>query len=172
VTRHRLLNDGVSPIPMGATAEYACVCGRRGTRADIEHHVAQAVEERSRENDTDVTIGGGGDDFGGDTKAHYLPVTPRRPARASAPPTFTDAPSAPELPPPPRSHVCPLCEVGTPLADLPEIAAWSCGHWIRKTPRPIAEAFQDMLRSAYQAGVLSATSGEPFESWYQREVLQ
>ena len=39
-------------------------------------------------------------------------------------------------------------------------------------PRVIAELFQDMLRAAYQAGAVSASSGESFETWYQREVLQ
>ena len=37
-------------------------------------------------------------------------------------------------------------------------------------PRSIKAAFQDMLRIAYQAGVASATTGEIFETWYQREV--
>jgi len=39
-------------------------------------------------------------------------------------------------------------------------------------PRSIAESFQDMLRIAYQAGAASAATGEIFETWYQREVLQ
>jgi len=43
---------------------------------------------------------------------------------------------------------------------------------IFERPRSIAEAFQDMLRIAYQAGVASAATGEIFETWYQREVLQ
>jgi len=38
--------------------------------------------------------------------------------------------------------------------------------------RSIAELFQDMLRTAFQAGAISASSGETFETWYQREVLQ
>jgi len=112
---------------MGTSAMYACVCGRRGTREAIELHIAGA----------DAT--GDGDDFGGDTQAHYLPVEPREPA-----PTFADMPTPPELPPP-------------PIAEL---------------PRPIAESFQDMLRQAFEAGVTAATSGELFESWYQREVLR
>jgi hypothetical protein len=38
--------------------------------------------------------------------------------------------------------------------------------------RTIAESFQDMLRQAFAAGVAAATSGEAFESWYQREILR
>ena len=136
------------------------------------------------------------EDFGGDTKAHYLPAEPRQPAPAALPcrrlwgclaPLNSaglctlhfksqlegDPPSVPELPPPPPgpSQPCPLCEFGVSITDLPEIAVWSCGHWIKKRSRSIAESFQDMLRSAYQAGVTAATNGETFESWYQREVL-
>lgn len=163
--RHRLINDGVAPIPMGATAEYACVCGRRGTRAAIERHVTES-EAMSAPHDGVVVRR---DDFGGDTQAHYVPIPPREPA-----PAFNDTETgAPRLPPPPETeNRCPLCQEGEGIADLPEITAWSCGHWIYKTPRSIAEAFQDMLRQAYLAGDAAATSGETFESWYQREVLQ
>jgi len=135
---------------MGSTARYACVCGATGSREAIARHIAEsepnAIDEgaivRSRL-DTD-------DGFGGDTMAHYLPAEPRRPAPPTpAPPTFPEAdpPSIPELPPPPN------------LFEVPR-------------PSAIAELFQDMLRTAYQAGVASATSGETFENWYQREVLQ
>ena len=170
--KHRLINEGLTPIPMGATAEYACVCGRRGTRDAIERHVSASSFEGDgivMRHDTTPGIGGD-DDFGGNTKAHYLPVEPRVPA---APFNDTET-SAPELPPPPRrsDEACPICQAGLPIADLPEIGAWSCGHWIHKKPRPIAEAFQEMLRTAYQAGGAAATTGETFESWYQREVLQ
>lgn len=166
VTRHRLINDGALPIPMGATAEYACVCGRRGTRAAIERHVAESETVREPRG----VVVERRDDFGGDTQAHYVPLPPREPA----PSTFSDADTNVFhlSPPPEREDLCPICQAGDVVADLPEIAAWSCGHWIRKMPRPIAEAFQDMLRLAYQAGVAAATSGEIFESWYQREVLQ
>lgn len=175
MTRHRFINDGVSPIPMGATAEYRCVCGKRGTRAVIERHVAENSTE-ARDDAAIVRYASSvnsDDDFdGGDTKAHYLPIEPREPA----PSTFAETePSAPELPPPPPSPIldtCQLCQIGVPVADLPEIVAWSCGHWIRKKPQPIAESFQDMLRLAYRAGVQGALSGETFENWYQREVLQ
>lgn len=184
MTRHRFVNDGVSPIPMGATAKYACICGKRGTRAAIERHIAEssAPEETSDETARSSASASyasivvkSDDDFGGDTKAHYLPIEPREPA----PPMFTDDEmSDPELPPPtplppiPNEFACPLCQTGAIVADLPEIIAWSCDHWLRKKPQPIAESFQDMLRAAYQAGVLSATRGETFESWYHREVLQ
>lgn len=80
----------------------------------------------------------------------------------------------PELPPPPSPHTtaCPTCSLGARIAELPEISAWSCGHWIRKQPPSIAESFQEMLRIAFLAGVSASTSGETFERWYQREVLQ
>jgi hypothetical protein len=68
--------------------------------------------------------------------------------------------------------MCPICQIGAQVTDLPEIAAWSCGHWTRKKPQSIAESFQDMLRATFQAGVAAATSGETFETWYQREVLR
>ncbi len=38
--------------------------------------------------------------------------------------------------------------------------------------RSIAEAFQDMLRQAFEAGSAAAANGETFENWYQREILQ
>lgn len=151
---HRLLNDGVAPIPMGTRAEYACVCGKRGTRIHIERHIAQELSRDENDTDAAIVID---DNFamGDTTKAHYLPVTPRQPA----PPTFTDNPSAPELPSPPNP--------GGFGAD----ANVDEDNKV-VVVRSIAEAFQDMLRIAYQAGALSATSGEAFESWYQREVLQ
>lgn len=129
--------------------DHACVCGARGTRAQVLRHVAErersALEPslRSRGFPQGVAIDAvptDGDDFsGGDTKAHYLPNEPRRPA-----PVTTDAEPAP-LPPAPG---------------------------IFERPRSIAEAFQDMLRIAHRAGVASAATGESFETWYQREVLQ
>jgi len=141
MTRHRFINDGRSPIPMGATAEFACVCGRRGSRAAIEQHIAESTDGivvNDSRPDGDFDSGG--------TKAHYLPVDPRPPAPPSS---FSDADAITpaELPPPPAPTGA-------------------------KQPRSIAELFQDMLRSAYQAGAASAATGEPFEMWYQREVLQ
>lgn len=140
MTRHRFINDGRSPIPMGATAEFSCLCGRRGSRAAIEQHIAEFTDGVVATSSADVDFDSGG------TKAHYLPVDPRPPAPPSS---FgdTDTITPAELPPPP---------------PLPE-------------PKPlgsIAELFQSMLRSAYQAGATSARTGEPFETWYQREVLQ
>ena len=138
MTQHRFLNDGRSPIPMGSTAEYVCVCGRRGTHAVIERHIAEnaAGDESASESTPTAPYPQLVEDFGGgDTMAHYLPNEPRRPA-------------TPEPLPP------------IPVVDDEE-------H-----PRSIAELFQDMLRAAYQAGAVSASSGETFETWYQREVLQ
>jgi hypothetical protein len=152
VTRHRFINDGVAPIPMGGTAEYACVCGKRGTYAVIERHVAaetdrEAVPIAQQEVDTDA--------FGGDTKAHYFPNAPRKPA-PTTPRRPTKRPDTPEpLPPPPS----------TTTADLPEIG-------IPAHPHSIAELFQAMLRAAFQAGTAATTAGETFETWYQREVLR
>jgi hypothetical protein len=166
--KHRLLNDGRSPIPMAGVADYVCVCGRRGTRDAVERHVAEMQG----------LADGDDDDFGGgDTKAHYLPIEPRVPAptgdMSPSPRPDTPEPLPPPPPTPPISRgACLICGDGAEMADLPEITAWSCGHWIRKRPRSIAESFQDMLRIAYQAGAASAASGEIFETWYQREVLQ
>lgn len=179
--RHRFINDGVSPIPMGPTARYACVCGKTGTREAIARHIAESSADsepqRARDDAAKVV-----DDYsGGDTKVNYLPSAPRKPAptkesaplprpdrpeRAMSPQPLPPAPSAPKI------VVCSLCGTGAPLCDLPEITAWSCGHWIRKDPRSIAESFQDMLRVSYQAGVVSATTGETFETWYERKVLR
>lgn len=175
--RHRFINDGRSPIPMGSTAEYTCVCGRRGTYAAIERHIAvendrgaipTAPYEQLSEAET----------FGGNTKANYFPHEPRRPAPTGESPPLqrSDRPLTPEpLPPPPSAAAvttCPRCGIGQPTCDLPEIGAWSCGHWIEKQPRSIAELFQDMLRSAFQAGAAATMDGESFETWYQREVLR
>jgi hypothetical protein len=160
---------------MGPTAEYACVCGKRGSHHVISFHIA----EMERSNRTAAPL----DDFESDnTKANYLPHAPRKPAPTGASPPLERPERAraltPEpLPPPPSIApstvvACPQCGVGKPTCDLPEIAAWTCGHWIRKQARSIAEAFQDMLRSAFEAGAVSTTTGESFEIWYQREVLQ
>lgn len=172
--RHRFINDGRSPFPIGPTAEYMCICGRRGPYEIIERHIA----ERTAIDNSDDAIVVDADDFGGDTQANYLPNTPRKPAptEEALPLRCPDTPEP--LPPPPSTAssvatpTCPLCGVGRLACDLPEIAAWACGHWIRRYPRSIAEAFQDMLRVAYQAGAASAATNEPFEAWYQREVLQ
>jgi hypothetical protein len=175
VTRHRFINAGVNPIPMGATAEYACICGRRGPWAVIAKHIA---ESSIAEEDAAIVEG---DDFSENTKAHYLPVEPREPAPYSdddtpvpPPPPRARESDAPTIPPPLRlrNNMCPICRSGTQIADLPEIAAWTCGHWTRKKLQPIAESFQDMLRIAFQAGLAAAKNDETFEVWYQREVLQ
>src|SRR5438552_3635957 len=34
-------------------------------------------------------------------------------------------------------QACPRCEAGELVADLPEITAWSCGHWARKQSQSI-----------------------------------
>lgn len=173
--RHRFINDGRSPIPMGAAADYACVCGKRGTYAVIERHIAETADVRDAVPAApydQIEI----DDFGGgNTKANYLPSEPRRPAPTGESPPLP-RPGTPEpLPPPPaviREDACPTCGNVKSICTLPEISVWACGHWILKRQRSIAEAFQDMLRIAYQAGAASASTGEAFEIWYQREVLQ
>ena len=150
---------------MGGAAVYTCTCGKRGPYTIIERHIS---DMDMGDDDTQ-----NGEDFGGgDTKANYLPMTPRQPA--SPEPSFVEVPTPPELPPPPVTLVstsCLFCGKGAKLADVPEVAAWSCGHWIRKKPASIAESFQDMLRLAFDAGVKAAESGVTFEAWYQNEVL-
>ena len=157
--RHRFINDGRSPIPMGGVAEYACVCGKRGSYTIIERHIAESSVHDGDRNDRDAAPTApydqlvDNDDFGGgDTKAHYLPNEPRRPGPTgeALPLRRPDRPTTPEPLPPPLS---------TPAVD-------------EERPHSIAELFQDMLRAAYQAGAASASSGETFETWYQREVLQ
>ena len=162
MTRHRFINDGRSPIPMGSTAEYTCVCGKRGTYEALERHITDSnlpLPSYARDGDEcdgpptaphnqlfDHVIES--DDFGGgDTMAHYLPNAPRKPA--------------------PTGESLPLQRPGTPepLPPPPSISA-------ADRPRSIAELFQDMLRSAFQAGTASTTTGDSFETWYQREVLQ
>lgn len=157
--RHRFINEGRSPIPMGGTAEYACICGKRGTYEVIERHIAtnSVRDEITREAAPTAPYGQviDGDDFGGDTMANYLPHEPRKPAHTgeALPLERPDRPATPEpLPPPPSTS--------TSAAS------------IDKPPRSIAESFQDMLRSAFQAGTAATATGESFETWYQREVLQ
>jgi len=89
------------------------------------------------------------DGFGGDTKAHYLPIEPRKPAAPSVPPP---------LAPPSGSVPTKMSEIA-PIVDPPR-------------SHSIAESFQDMLRQAFLAGAAAAQSGETFETWYQREVLR
>ena len=219
-----VVGDGVS------TAEFACTCGVRGTYEDILRHVAEAdlgpslrslgfpqriIEPQETSADYAAVVVSpvptDDEDFGGgNTKAHYLPNEPKRPAPATKPPaplsrdatpiyvapertsaptisSFaepdpTPAPLPPTPTPPtpsagvaapvPDKSTCPICAQGTIEHDLPEITTWACGHGVLKRPRSIAESFQDMLRTAYQAGAVSAATGEIFETWYQREVLQ
>jgi hypothetical protein len=93
--------------------------------------------------ETDADFGGG------DTKAHYLPIEPRKPAAPSVPPP---------LAPPSGSVPTKMSEIA-PIVDPPR-------------SHSIAESFQDMLRQAFLAGAAAAQSGETFETWYQREVLR
>jgi hypothetical protein len=134
-TRHFVSVSGTLDNP-----QYSCVCGARSdTFAVIERH----MQERALDDTAIVRNTPTDEDFGGATKAHYLPNEPREPApffREAAP----DRDSVPELPPPPSPS----------------------------RPRSIAESFQDMLRQAFEAGRASNQAGETFETWYQREVLQ
>jgi hypothetical protein len=58
-------------------------------------------------------------------------------------------------------------EPGAVFRDPPQISSPDLPR-----SRSIAEAFQDMLRQAFEAGGAAARSGETFETWYQREVLR
>ncbi len=186
----------------GSITKYGCACGARGSYEAVLRHIAeheqpepdlepslrsqgfpQGVASKIARRDPDdavvrTSVPTDDDDFGGgNTKAHYLPNEPKTPAPPAA--SFADPdptpPSTPRSRGAPRSSTegaCPICAQGDPVHDLPEISTWSCGHGILKHPRSIAESFQDMLRIAYQAGAASAATGEIFETWYQREVLQ
>lgn len=148
--RHRFINDGISPIPMGPTARYTCICGRTGTRESIERHIAtESARDAAPVEISSGAVRGVAEDYsGGDTKVNYLPGAPRKPAptKESPPLQRPDRAMTPEPlpPPPPEPKVMPS----------------------------IAELFQNMLRISYEAGVASATTGETFETWYQREVLR
>ena len=155
MTRHRFINDGRSPIPMESTAEYTCICGKRGTYEAIERHIAENnlpsyVHESAAPTAPYGQVADSDNFGGGDTMVHYLPHEPRKPAPTgeALPLQRPDRPATPApLPPPPSTSA---------VAE-----------------RSIAELFQDMLRAAFQAGTAAATTtGESFETWYQREVLQ
>ena len=138
---------------MGSTAEYTCVCGRRGTYEAVERHITeQNLPSYASESEATPTAPyaqvAESDGLGGDTMAHYLPIEPREPA-PTAESLPLQRPTPDPLPPPPSTETS---------AD--------------PRPRSIAELFQDMLRSAFQAGEVSTTTGETFETWYQREVLK
>lgn len=153
VTRHRFINDGRKVIPMGSTAEYTCVCGRRGTYEAIDRHITeQNLPGSASASETTPTAPyaqvAESDGFGGGTVAHYLPNEPRKPA-ATEELLPLQRPTPDPLPPPPSA---------------PSV--------VDASPCPIAELFQTMLRSAFQAGAVSTTTGEAFETWYQREVLR
>lgn len=186
--------------------EFMCVCGVRGTYAEVAGHIIDEVtlqgmapeivpEPRPHDapepnllsrgfpsglaRDDNATraaieryaaVAGRGvptddsSDFGGDTKAHYLPIEPRVPA----------LPALPDV-------VEPLCRLRGCLAPLNSEGSCVVHPITNFTepgepqppphPRAIAELFQDMLRQAFQAGVAAAASGEAFEAWYAREVL-
>jgi hypothetical protein len=158
----------------GSTTEFACACGMRGTYEDVLRHVTASTAAdlspslRSQgfpqrivgevtqrvSNDDDTSVPADSDDFGGgSTKAHYLPNEPKRPA----------------LPAPLE-----VAEGATPSYIEPEQTSTPVRSRSNTSEplRSIAEAFQDMLRVAYQAGAASAATGESFETWYQREVLR
>lgn len=168
---HRFIDDGQSPPkPLLIGSEFVCTCGEAGSYAVVARHIAEMHAK---------TRGPPPADFEGDaTEAHYVPMEPRIPAatafgEADSITPFERPPPSPPSPPAVLVDApCRTCGEGVLVADLPEITAWSCGHWTDKRPRSIAELFQDMLRSAFEAGVASAATGESFETWYQREVLQ
>lgn len=157
---HRLDTNLVYPV-----GQAACICGRHGNREEILLHIMHHLEDGSP-----VIVS---DDFGGgDTKAHYVPTAPRRPAtrppcrdRECLAPLNTAGACAVHF----AESMSPdaldlLTEPDPALTPVPDASS-------RKIPS-IAEAFQSMLRSAYLAGSAGAAIGETFETWYQREVLR
>jgi hypothetical protein len=214
-----IVGDGAS------STVFACTCGVRGSYEEIVSHVAEYLGPslKSRgfpsaiaQADTaavvvspvptdDVDFGGG------DTKAHYLPLEPKRPALPALPnvveplsrdvtwgavPSYAE-PERSSAAPRPSHHVLPEADpsaaptrtsrqLATPPtsfveqdltpAPLPPTptpnAPVDLAPIVLEPPRSIAELFQDMLRIAYEAGAASAATGEIFETWYQREVLQ
>lgn len=155
--QHRFINNGRSPIIMGA--DYACVCGKLGDHSTVARHIAESSPVHSDAPPYAQLII---DDFeGGDTQANYLPNEPRKPAPTgqSLPLQRPDTPAP--LPPPPS----------LPAVDNYPSAIAQPSTGLQAQPS-IAELFQDMLRFAFEAGTASTATGETFESWYQREVLQ
>ena len=168
-----------------SATEFACTCGARGSYEAVLRHVASSaaadlspslrsqgfpqkvvgeITQGTPSEDyasVSVSVPSEDDDFGGGiTKAHYLPNEPKRPA----PPAHRDTEGAPSYIEPERTSA-----PGHHVKPSPEEHSRSGAD---ESQRSIAEAFQDMLRVAYQAGAASAATGESFETWYQREVLR
>jgi hypothetical protein len=180
---HRFVDD-VAPLKNGEVliAEYACVCGMRGTYTDIVRHIKNpSVELPELAPDYDTTLSrrtspddDNNNDFdlvvSGDTEVHYLPNEPRKPAAAPS------CRSRGCLAPRNSAGTCAVHFIGTERESAPELPPPPSGpsqeYQFHKQPRSIAELFQDMLRAAFQAGAAATTTDESFETWYQREVLQ
>jgi hypothetical protein len=171
------------------SAEFACTCGVRGTYESVLRHVtARASSELTpslRSQGFPQRIAGeiaqhapsvdyvsssipaDSDNFGGgDTKVHYLPNVPKRPAPLALPEVSHDV--SWEATP---SYIEPEQTSAPTVVEQRESPPRSDPTHAPLT-RSIAESFQDMLRVAYQAGAASAATGEIFETWYQREVLR
>lgn len=154
---------------------FRCSCGMSGTETELAEHLAivslaqkHSVAPVERELDSRgfpprVAAPLDPPNYeGGDTQVHYLPSPPRAPA-----PPVPEAEDTQPPPLPPTPPVPPGDESVREGADT-----WPRGHEVAAPSRSIAEAFQDMLRIAYQAGAASTTTGEIFETWYQRVVLR
>jgi hypothetical protein len=115
---------------------------------------------------TDAVPTAAGDDFSGDTKAHYLPNDPRPPAGT--------------VPPGVEGEVDEIAEIGAlfaqtedPPANRAQTAPAAAAPQLLQLPQlPIPEMFQAMLWRAFRAGaLLGEPTYEAFARWYEREVL-
>jgi hypothetical protein len=143
--RHRLVR--VSRSPHYLEEAYGCICGVRGTREEIERHVT-----------ANTTPAGFIDDPTRDERRAWLPksrrvIEPLMDIDLGGDTKVDYEPNEPRRPATPAQII----------EDLPPSPS--------QEPS-IAEAFQNMLRVTFYAGVAAAASGEAFEDWYQREILR
>lgn len=118
------------------------------------------------------------DNFGGDTKAHYTPVTPRQPALDRAEQAFADTHGFFALSPQliraeMLTHATDKCVVCAIVQRERDIQAAGAAEPAPSTRTSIAEQFQDILWQAYYAGATGKDpSREAFVRWYERTVLR
>lgn len=125
--------------------------------------------------DPDAVVADDDDFGGGDTKAHYTPVTPRSPAVPLVLGCCTKCGSQYHF-----THQHDECVEAIRTAVAGEPVAFRAVALMEQTS--VAEMFQEMLRRAFSGGVLYAVAhphgDDPggfesaFQEWYAREVLK
>ena len=183
-----------------AGTEFTCVCGVRGTYAEVARHIIDELPlQRGApeiEPEPSLVSRGFPSALARDDAATRAAIERYAAVAGKGVPTDDGSdfggdtqahylpiePRVPALPALP-DVVEPLCRLRGCLAPLSSDGACVV-HSIGTSnftepgqpqppprPRAIAELFQDMLRQAFSAGVAAAASGEAFEQWYAREVL-